>query len=475
MISMAFLPKLVGGNEFIDFQTTRFYDTLSSKLAKHIVFENDKPILKESSKKDILETIAEFCGFNNISIKFEDAGNLAVDTGFFSPNNVLNNEGIDQFLNITKTTLYRWYRENKTKIFKGDIDYATGKVKGSFQTVPVTLYINRNLNDTFPAERMKKYNEPIEGLLAGALAHEMGHVFGGCMMIHTQASDNLAAKAALQYYRQTPRTEDRVVILRETAAILEETPAKQAELQAIAQDPKDEAFILYFNKLVAQRNTRRSLSVGVERMSSEVVADMYAIRMGCHKGIIAAIGTLVDVGLITATTTSLMNAVLLTVLTQFILLPAFATILLTGGAAPFFFVTGVIFTISFVADYFSKGYSGVYNADHRRFDDALRQMIAKVKEDKNINTSDRTALIKEIENLLQANKALKPWYDNTAFYRTLGWMFSGGDFKLSEIEHYSQVLANHELNLLPAKLAALKARRDPDNIEGPETDKTYDA
>lgn len=476
MISMAFLPKLVGGNEFIDFQTTRFYDLLSTLLANHIVQQDGKNILKESARKDILTAIEQFTGFNNITIKFEDAGNLAVDTGFFSPKNVLNNEGIDAYLNITKTTLYRWYRENKSKVFKGDIDYSTGKVSGSFKTVPVNLYINQYLDVTFPPEKVAKFGEPLAGLLCGAIAHEMGHVFGGCMMIHTQASDNLAAKAALAYYRGAARPEDRVVILRETAAILEEEPAKVAELQAIANDPKDEAFILYFNKLVAQRNTRRSLSVGVEKMSSEVIADMYAIRMGCHKGIVAAIATLVDVGLITATCNSLLTAALLTVLTELLLTPLLLTILTTtGGLGPFMFFSGVIFTSMFVLDFFSRGYSGTYNADHRRFDDAMRQLIAKVKQDPRINMQERNQLVSEIENLLQINKALKPWYDNTVLYRMMGWVYSGTDFKLSEVEHYTQVLANHELNLLSTKLAALKARRDPDNIEGRETDKTFEA
>jgi hypothetical protein len=297
------------------------------------------------------------------------------------------------------------------------------------------------------------------------------------MMMHTQASDNLAAKAALHYYRSAERAEDRVVVLRETAAVLEETPAKQAELEAIAKDAKDEAFILYFNKLVAQRNTRRSLSVGVERMSSEVVADMYAIRMGCHKGIVAAIGTLVDVGLITAVTTSLMTAALLTVLTELLLLPIFVTtITVAGGLGPFIFLSGVMFTTIFVMDYFSRGYSGIYNADHRRFDDALRQLIAKLKEDKNLNSQARSQLIKEIENLLTINKALKPWYDNTVIYRMMGWVYSGGDFKLSEVEHYTQVMANHELYLLSSKLSALTARRQDTTYTGPEDDvKTFEA
>jgi hypothetical protein len=113
---------------------------------------------------------------------------------------------------------------------------------------------------------------------------------------------------------------------------------------------------------------------------------------------------------------------------------------------------GIIFAFMFICIYFAGGYSGAYNADHRRFDDAARQMIMKLKETPKVRSKDKADLIKEIGELIEINKTLKPWYDNTVLYRFVGWMFSGSDFKKSEIEHYSGVLMNHELNLLPTQL-----------------------
>lgn len=475
MISIDFLKSERAGIEFIDFQTTRFYDVLSATLEKHISLEGNKAVLLQTAGDAILPIIEEFTGFSNINIKYETKGNLAVDTGYFSPHHVLNNEGTDQLMGITKTTLYRWFAENKVKMFKGSIDYKTGKVAGSFKTVPVNLYINIFLHETFEPAKVAKYGVPIHGIIAGAIAHELGHVFGGCMMIYTAASDNLVAKAALHLYKNTERAEDRVVILKDAASILELDPAKVAELQAIAQSPKEESFMLYWNKLTVQRNSRRSLSVGVERMSSEVVADMYAIRMGCDKGIIAAISAFSDIGAITIVINSLISAALTTIILELLLLTPIAMfVAATATATPFIIFSGTVFTVSFICDYFGRGYSGVYNADHRRFEDALRQMIAKIKEDKNVNPTDKAELVKAVDKMLEFGKKLKPWYEDTVIKRAMGWVFNGGDFKLQEIEHYTQVLANHELNNFSAKLAALKDRRNPDIVQEREEGKTFE-
>lgn len=466
MISIDFLKSSRSGVEFIDFQTTRFYDVLSATIEKHISMETGKAILGKDVAKDIMPIIEEFTGFSNITLKLEKEGNLAVDTGYFSPHHVLNNQGTDELLGITKTTLYRWFAENKVKLFKASIDYRTGKVAGSFATVPVNLHINVNLHETFEPAKITKYGVPLHGIIAGAIAHELGHVFGACMMIYTAASDNVVAKAALQFYKTAERTEERVMVLKDAASILEMDPAKIAELQTIAQNPSEEAFVLYWNKLTVQRNSRRSLSVGVERMSSEVVADMYAIRMGCDKGIIAAISAFADVGAITHVVTSLISAAIFTIIIELLMTPSIMLVLASGGGIlPFTIVSGCVFTTLFVCDYFSRGYSGVYNADHRRFEDALRQMIAKIKEDKGVGHAEKAELVKTVDKLLELNKKFKPWYDNTVIQRAMGWVFNGGDFKLQEIEHYTQVLSNHELNLMSIKLASLKSRRDPEGLE----------
>lgn len=468
MISMDFLKRPVGGLEFINFQSTDFYRKMVTFLESQI---GPDGVLSKEAIPGIKALVEEFTGFKNLNLKFSSSGNLSVDTGYFSPNHVLNNAMVDEFLKPTQTTLYRWFTQNKDKVFKGGIDYTTGKVLGSFQTVPVEFKINPDLNATFPAEKVKKFGVPLPGILAGAIAHELGHVFSGCMMLLTVASDNLYLKASLRYYREAKDISDRVVVLKDIASLLDVPPAKQAELQSLAQEQDEKTLFLYFDKLIAQRNMRRSLSVGVENMSSEVVADMYAIRMGCSKGIIAAIGILVDQGCIQTVVNSLMIAAVTTLLA----LPGWLALSLSITIAGALFTAMLFFSLIFILNYFSKGYSGVYNADHRRFEDAARQLIQKLKEDDKVPASEKAALVDEIQTLLKHAETLRPWYESTVIHRFMGWVFSQADFKAQEVEHYTSVIANHEVNTIGFKLERLKARRDGTDTSREEEDKTFEA
>lgn len=454
MISMDFLTKnKVGGLEFIEFQSTDFYRKLTEFLETQI---DANGILSKDSHKGILDIIAEYTGFKNINIVAATSGNFSVDVAYFSPNNVFNSEHLDTLLKTTQTTLYRWFTQNSEKVFKGSIDYKTGKVGGSFQTLPITMNINHDLNHTFPSDKIAKYGIPLAGVLAGCLAHEMGHPFGACMMMLTACSDNMLAKAAIRFYQESPREEDRVVVLQDISAILDLDKGKIADLQKLAKDEDIKTPILYFNKMVSQRNTKRALSVGVERMSSEVVADMYAIRMGCDKGVIAAISILADHGCIQTILSGILAATVQTILVGLFTLPSLASAILVGVPGSVLMAGGfLIFTTLFVFDYFGRGYAGTYNADHRRFEDAMRQLITKFKEDKRLDAKTKQDIIKQVNELLELNEKFKPWYDSTVIHRMFGWAFSGGDFRAQEMEHYTNVLANHEINLLPSQLKAL--------------------
>lgn len=66
-----------------------------------------------------------------------------------------------------------------------------------------------------------KYGIPYHGLLAGALAHESGHCYGACAMLATTAKDNIIAKAAVAHYRQARNEDDKVIVLKEMAHLLE--------------------------------------------------------------------------------------------------------------------------------------------------------------------------------------------------------------------------------------------------------------
>lgn len=449
MISMDFLTKSVDGLEFINFQNTDFYSKLTAVIKEHITVTEDGPVLSDTAGDRIGEIIAIYTGFSNIKFKFLEEGNLWVDTGFFAPGHILNNKGVDSILKPSETTLYRWFVENKEKIFKGSVDYSTGKVGGSFCTIPVELGINCNINDYFPPDKFAKWKVDAAGALAGAICHELGHVFSGCVALLTTVTDNFVAYAALQLYKEASTPEGRVVVLKDTATLMTLKPPKKEELAEFAKNSNDETFMLYFTKLTNQRNNQRALSVGVVNMTSEVLADMYAIRMGCSKGLVAAIGTLTDKGVIEVFMNNMLIGVVGAVMSAYL---AYLPAAIAGSMVmlPVAAIAG--FTLTFLVSYFSGGYSGVYNADHRRMEDAMRQLIAKFKDNKAMSSQDKANLIADVNQLLVVIKKMAPWYEGTGLYRMFGWVFSGSDFKLKEIEHYTQALNNHEITLLSEQL-----------------------
>lgn len=453
MLSMSFLTQNRGGLEFINFQNDDFNHKMTSFLEENI---NSSNTLSKDCVKGLKEIIEEFTGFRNIKVELVESGNFSVDIGYFSPNHVLNNAGLDEYLKHTETTLYKWFTQNKEKVFRGSVNFKTGKVEGSFRDLPITLRINVNLSDTFPNDKIAKFGAPIAELTTGALAHEMGHCYGGCALMSTIASDNVIAKAAVRFYQGKASPEERVVVLQDMSAVLDLQPAKQAELQDIAQSKDEHTAIMYFNKLVNQRNTSRALSLGIEEMSSEVIADVYAIRMGCSKGVIAAIGILSDQGHISVILNSFMAAIAYTVFSAAFLFPQLLMMFALGIPGAVLAMGGVfIFMLSLVLSYFSRGYSGNYNSDYRRFEDAVRQLIAKLKEVKSMPAKEKAELLTDIEKLLEINKTLRPWYEGTIVRRAFGWIFTAGDFKKQDHEHFTQAIANNEMTVLAERLKSL--------------------
>lgn len=455
MLSMSFLTNRapVGGLEFIDFQNDDFNNKMSGFLEQNI---NSNGVLSKDAVPGIKSIIEEFIGFRNLKIELTEKDNFSVDVGYFSPNHILNNAGLDGVIRTTESTLYKWFVANKEKVFKGHVDYRTGKVHGGFKDLPITLKINVNLRDTFPEEKIKKYDIPLSGVLTGALAHEMGHCYGGCALMATIAADNVIGKAALDYYKSKETPEERVVVLQDMSALLDVQPAKLSELQAVSQSKDDGTLIMYYNKLVNQRNTSRALSLGVETMTTEVIADVYAIRMGCGKEVVAAISALIDHGCIATVTSAFMAGIAYTLFAAAVMFPQLMLMLMTGIPVTVLGVGALfIFMLSFILAYFLPGFSGTYNANHRRFEDAVRQLIAKLKEVKDMPKAEKDTLVKDIEQLLEVSKLVKPWYEGTFVKRIVGWMFNGGDFKKQEHEHFTQALANSEMLVLAERLKTL--------------------
>ena len=450
MFDIRFLSPPVEGMEFIDFQNTQFSSELVTLLGQHIVYENEKPILKPSVEEELYTIINKYTGFDNIELELVDWGNLAVDVGYFSPNHILNSKLAEQYLPLKETTLNRWFASNKGKIFKGSIDYKTGKVDGSFKTLPVKLIINKDLSATFPQKYLDKYKVTVSQVLAGCVVHELGHVFGACMTLYETAHDNVILKSAIVGLKESERTEDKVIVIKDAAKLLEAYDKDDKEIVKLVENDNQNEYLIYFTKLLEQRNSKRSLSLGVPRMTAEVVADAYAVRMGFDKELIAALGILYTGGFIKILLGSFKTAVLLGVFAIF----STGGAIIYAGLGPFILLSWGILTI---ASYFDSAYSGDYNAGFRRYEDAVRQLIAKFKEDKSLNSTQKAELIKQLDQYLVTAKKLKPIFEDTAFYRLMGFIQAPKDFKYTELEHYTQALANHEINVLGEKLGQLSA------------------
>lgn len=454
MIDMDFLVRKeqVAGLEFMNFQNNTFYVTLVSVIKEHLSYATKVPVLQKTVQEPLLKVLKDYTGFENITVKFMEDNNLYMDTGYFSPGHVINIKGIEYWLDSSDTTIYRWFTQNKDKIFKGSVDYKTGKVGGSFCTIPLELGINVNVSEYFGVKETEKWKVSTEDLLAGGIVHEMGHAFSGCMMMATAFSDNVVAQASIAAYRNCQRDEDRVVVLKDSATLLGLKSPKADELMEFAKQDNDESFMMFYTKMVAQRNNQRALSIGVTEMTSEVVADMYALRMGCDKGIVAAIGVLTSRGVITSFLNNLFMSTMVGLWAGYIsVIPA----ILLGGTISAPVLIGVIAvcgSITFILNYFAPSYSGVYNSDPRRMEDAVRQLIAKIKECRDMPPQEKSKLADEVGALLKVLERNRGWYDNTVIYRAMGWVFSGSDFKLREIEHFTQALNNNEMTVLAERL-----------------------
>ena len=458
MIDINFLePWKVQGLEFMDFQNRNFYHELRDLFELYITRDGKKVILKGSVEKDLYTIAERHTGFSNLKLKMVDWGNFAVDTAYFNPKNILNSEAAEDYFSPTDSTLGKWFAKNRNKVFKGGVDRRTGKVTGAFADLPVELYINRDLTDTFPEDMVKKYNTDYASLVAGVIVHEFGHVFGGCVMLTQTAEDNFIIKAAIEGMRQVQRKEDAVVIIKDATKLLELDPVADKEVFDLLDGKnKDEVTLMYFTKMLTQRNTRRALSLGVPYMTSEVLADAYAIRMGCDRGLMPALAILYSQGRSGIIVTGIWITLFWTVIGQF-LTGFITTIIKVWGIKGVLIYLLTMVVIESLVMYLSMSYSGTYNSDFRRYDDALRQLIARFKEDKNMSSSERSLALAELEKYLEIAKSMKPIIDNTVIFRTVGWLFNGSDFKRTEFEHYTQVLANHEVNLLGAKFEKLIA------------------
>lgn len=434
------------GMEFIDFQNDDYRAELVTAITPFVKREGDKILISKNITQVLGPIIEKYNGFKNINFQMMESSNLGINVGYFSPGNILNFRNIEEFINVNESNLAKWYGKERSKVFKGSINYDEGKVYGSYTEIPATLFIGSVLEGLFDMAYIKKTNTPIAEVVAGAIIHEVGHLFFACSSIDVTANDNFVMRGALKAFGATNDKEKRLVIIRSTASLLETNIDRKDDIDGLTETKEPNEILLYFSALIERRNTRRALSLGVDEMTSEVAADLFAIRMGFDRGLVAVVGGMSATrvsAIVTATAIACLGIWLMCIPMIIVGGAVGLTVAIVTSLGMFTLITGIM------------NNSNTYNSPFRRFEDAVRQSIAKIKEVKNMSSTDRELIVKQTEALLKECEKHKPIISGTVVERFLGGIIQGGEFKANEFEHFTQSIANNEIELLNAKLSTL--------------------
>lgn len=430
------------GLEFINFQKDTFYKELVNELDRQ---------LKENSKLTevdaLLKIMETYTGFKNITLVLHEdvMMSLAVDTGYFLPNHVLNNRMVDELINPKDSTVFKMLKKKNTDFLKGEVDLTTGKVSGCFSDLEITIYCPTTYGHAFSEKVRPKNNMSDAEVLAVFLIHELGHPFSMCYLSVEEYKKNFTSYCALNLMTNEKRGKEQITILLEACEVLDIKPSKD-KIKLLESNNDVESKIAYLETEYVAKVRSKSLSVGVSEMTSEVMADIYAMRMGAGQNAVHAISLFKRVG--EQKDLTLLGLTICAELTSLVSV-----------------VPGVYTMLTILSGFmrFSRNISGDYDTDERRMDEMLRQSILQIREDKSLSAKDKLTIISNIDELrkkslatrLASADALNPVQHTVR--RFMYNLLTRGDFSKREFEHYTRTLAVHELSLLEHKFANMIA------------------
>lgn len=425
----------LAGMEFMDFQKQDRYLKLV-EFFKPLIKNMDGVISIDwikSEQDDLVKLIMEISGIKVKVVEYQGyEGNLGIDAGYLSPNAVLNNKGIDDFVDAKHTKVSQAFKSLNADVLKGWVDQKTGMIGGDFSKIEFDLYIQTYINMFLNTDKLKKLGVPPENALAAFITHELGHVWTAFYTVWRNVSDMMMQNNAIRMLNSTESQREQIEIYKETLKVLE-ADAKVDDKVISALDT-DEARKAFFDKAISNRDLRRTLSVGTADRASEVMADMYAIKMGCPKDLVTALVSLY--GSEGAGVGSLVFSVFM--------LSASVLVSYPLGIG----LWGLITTLNLHASLASRlAPDYLYDSNYRRIKTILRECVTEFSQNKKMKPADKQQFLakcKEIEKLVEENK---PILEGTAFQRYIGWVCSGTDFKAQEFEHYTAELVSHNLAL----------------------------
>jgi len=439
MLDITFLNKSkplnisVAGTEFMDYQNgdlfrdlVKFFDAKLSNTGGNWILEEPR----KSAEK--LEQI--FMDHTGILLKLqtESVANAAVDAGWFNPGNVLNIKDIEKFYSVADSNIGNAFKRLKVDVLRGWVDTSTGKVGGDYSKIPFRLYMNKYIDQFISQKFIERYKVTMSEALAGILIHECGHVFSGFLHVHRNIVDPIIATTAVKLITDNKAYgKERVNIIRDAFKVLE-IPAqvKDGDVESMTGDQ----LMVYFNKEINTRDVRRTLSLGTQDRSSEIYADLYSVRMGCGKSLVAALASLPDpTRLLDIITVLMCSSLIISIL---VCAPVLA--LMSGLYAGM--LTLISLSVRLVP-------SNVYDSPYRRIKTILRDYVIRINDLSDMDNRNKVKLLADAKEIEKMVEDAKPFFEGTAVQRIVGFIISGNDFRAQEFENYTDDLIGHTLSL----------------------------
>lgn len=439
MLGLDFLKQssnlTFAGMEFMDYQSKDFYALLVKFFDEKLHRDEDGEVVYPADRETLdsfHDLVMTYTGIN-VSLKPSVIGapELGITAGNFNPGNLLNVKGIEKILDKEHSSVAEIFRIIKSDILSGTVDTAKGRVGGDFSKVEFTIYMVRAVEEITKAKFLERFKCTLAQALAAYMLHELGHVFGGFLYITRATIDPLLIQAAVkQIDEKCIRGKERVVMIRETLKLMEcGTVFKDSDVENMDRD----GMLVFFNKEVNTRDARRTLSLGTADRTSEVIADLYAVRFGASKQLVAGLvateislnPTFIGIGL---------RGVAVMIATRIV--PLFGIILLLGT------------TWNLLSNLGAK-LSGneVYDSPYRRVKAILRDQVVSLNSNKSLDGRQKAEMLKEAKELEVIVNEAKPTLEGTSIQRLAGWITNGNDFKPQEFEHYTEELLGHTLSL----------------------------
>lgn len=431
-------PITVAGVEFMDYQDQKCYLDLVSIFNKTLVDEvtENGNRVAFTGGRDTLIAIEELI-FNTFGIKTdvrapsETVDTLAVDSGWFSPNHVFNNKGLDGVMNPSDSNIGRAFRRLRTDVLRGWVDTAKGKVGGDYSKVTFTLYTSKYIDSFLKSNILSRYNLTMSEGVAAFLLHEVGHIFTSFLFVTRNVIDTIMpAIAARMVIDGRKYGKERSAIIHQTLSELECTTRPTVEeLDKMG----GQEIVVMFDKAINTRDIRRTLSLGATDRGAEIYADLFAVRCGVPKALVGALLAL-DYGDILKRFSISMTSV--AIASAIAVMPVFAVLSAVIGV-----LSGLLHAHAMTNP------NELYDSPYRRVKNLLRDQIIALNGAKYIDNRTKAQMLKDAKELEEMISESKPFFEGTAVQRLLGWIFSGSDFKAAEFEHYTDELVAHSLSI----------------------------